>query len=70
MAMLFILVVVVVRLVSLSRADTEGRWGHDAYVEEEQGPREDWEKEKVRCRSGERGGRGDIRVSGEETGGR
>ena len=30
-----------------TRADQVEKWGHDLYVEEEQKPREDWEKEKV-----------------------
>ncbi len=31
-----------------SRADTADRWGHDLFVEAEQGPRQDWEKDRVR----------------------
>lgn len=30
-----------------TRADTVERWGHDMYIETEQGPREQWEKERV-----------------------
>ena len=30
-----------------TRADKVERWGHDLYVEDEQKPREEWEKEKV-----------------------
>ncbi len=30
-----------------SRADTADRWGHDLFVEAEQGPRQDWEKDRV-----------------------
>ena len=32
-----------------TRADTVEKWGHDLYVEDEQGPRQQWEKEKVQC---------------------
>ena len=31
-----------------TRADTVERWGHDLYIEEEQVPRKDWEKQRVR----------------------
>ena len=30
-----------------TRADKVERWGHDLFVEEEQAPRKDWEKERV-----------------------
>ena len=33
--------------VEKSRADKAEKWGHDLYNEEEQKPREKWEKEKV-----------------------
>ena len=31
-----------------SRADIVDRWLHDCYVDSEQGPREQWEKDRVR----------------------
>ena len=31
-----------------SRADVVDRWLHDLYVDSEQGPREQWEKDRVK----------------------
>ena len=37
--------------VEKTRADKVDRWGHDLYIEDEQKPREEWEKEKVNSHS-------------------
>ena len=41
-------------MVVQTRADVVERWGHDLYMEADQGPRQQWEKDKVREREKER----------------
>ena len=51
------LLLLLFRMLRPSRADVVDRWGHDAYVEDQQGPRQDWEIAKVRKGGVDGGGR-------------